>query len=87
MWRGSSKPLVIVLTSAAIALAAFYIIHRLVDPLPPKTEPAVTFNHLRFPIAPVASCRDRLRQQASRRVGFTILPGLNRHSESIRACS
>jgi hypothetical protein len=51
MWRGLSKPLVIVLTSAAIALAAFYIIHRLVDPLPPKTEPAVTFNHLRFPIA------------------------------------
>jgi TRAP-type uncharacterized transport system substrate-binding protein len=35
MWRKVSKPLVIVLASASIALAVLYITYRLVDPLPP----------------------------------------------------
>jgi TRAP-type uncharacterized transport system substrate-binding protein len=36
MWRRLSKPSVIVLISAAIALAALYLVYRLVDPLPPR---------------------------------------------------
>jgi TRAP-type uncharacterized transport system substrate-binding protein len=35
MWRRLSKPSVIVLASATIALALLYIIYRLVDPFPP----------------------------------------------------
>jgi TRAP-type uncharacterized transport system substrate-binding protein len=35
IWRRSSKPLVIVLVSAAMALVGLYVIYRLVDPLPP----------------------------------------------------
>ena len=36
MWRSSSKPWVIVLAAAAVALAVLYTIYRLVDPLPPR---------------------------------------------------
>jgi NMT1-like family len=35
IWRKLSKPLVIVLATATIAVAGLYIIYRLVDPLPP----------------------------------------------------
>jgi uncharacterized protein len=36
MQRRLSKPLVVVLASAAIVLAVFYVAYRLVDPLPPR---------------------------------------------------
>src|SRR6058998_2172604 len=36
MWRRLSKPSVIVLTSATIALAVLYVAYRWVDPLPPR---------------------------------------------------
>jgi len=67
MWRRLSKPLVIVLASATIALAVLYIIYRLVDPLPP--------HHFAIAAGSVGSGYDNFARQYARilaRHGVTL---------------
>ena len=67
MWRKLSKPLVIVLASATIALAVLYIIYRLVDPLPP--------HHFGIAAGSVGSGYDNFARQYARilaRNGVTL---------------
>ena len=67
MWRRLSKPLVIVLASATIALAVLYIIYRLVDPLPP--------HHFTIAAGSVGSGYDNFARQYARilaRHGVTL---------------
>jgi TRAP-type uncharacterized transport system substrate-binding protein len=67
MWSRLSKPLLIVSTSATIALAAVYIIYRLVDPLPP--------HHFTIAAGAVGSGYDNFARQYARilaRHGVTL---------------
>ena len=67
MWRKVSKPLVIVLASATIALVVLYITYRLVDPLPP--------HHFAIAAGAVGSGYDNFARQYARilaRHGVTL---------------